>query len=261
MTSSRTAYGRTSDPGTVGSSGVDSLRRYAVIAGVGYVVLFVLGVFANFFVREGLVVGGDAAQTAANIIESEGLFRMGMVSFLVIFAVDIIVAWALYVLFQKVHPNASLVTAWFRIVYTVFLGVAVIFFYQALQLLSGSEFLRAFDAGQLEAQALLAVNTFNSTWLIGLLVFGVHLILLGWLVVKSTAPKILGYVLMVAGLAYVADTIAHTMLANYVDYETVFLVIVAVPSVIAEGWMGLWLLIRGGKTELSVRPRVQPVVG
>jgi hypothetical protein len=227
-------------------------RQYALIAGVGYVVLFVLAIFANFFVREGLVVTGDAAQTAANILESEGLFRMGMVSFLVIFVVDVIVAWALYVLFKRVNEDVSLVTAWFRIVYTVFLGVAVIFFYQALQLLSGSEFLNVFDAGQLEAQALLAVDTFNSTWLVGLLVFGVHLILLGWLVVKSTAPKLLGYVLIVAGLAYVADTLAHTVLDNYVDYENVFLAIVAIPSVIAEGWMGLWLLVKGGKKELSV---------
>lgn len=229
-----------------------SLRRYAIVAGVGYVALFVLGIFANFFVREGLIVGGDAAETAANLLESEGLFRWGMVSFLAIFVIDVVVAWALYVLFQKVNPNVSLMTAWFRIVYTVFLGVAVIFFYQALQLLSGSEFLGVFDAGQLEAQALLAADTFNSTWLIGLLVFGVHLVLLGWLVVKSSAPRILGYVLMVAGLAYVADTIAHTLLANYVDYENVLLAIVAVPSVIAEGWMGLWLLAKGGKKELSV---------
>ncbi|MGD2042562.1 MAG: DUF4386 domain-containing protein [Acidimicrobiia bacterium] len=226
-----------------------SLRRYAIVAGVGYVALFVLGIFANFFVREGLIVGGDAAQTAANILESEGLFRVGMVSFLAIFVIDVVVAWALYVLFQKVNPSVSLMTAWFRIVYTVFLGVAVIFFYQALQLLSGSEFLSVFDAGQLEAQALLAADTFNSTWLIGLLVFGVHLVLLGWLVVKSSAPRILGYVLMVAGLAYMADTIAHTVLANYVDYENLFLVIVAVPSVIAEGWMGLWLLVKGGRSQ------------
>lgn len=229
-----------------------TLRPYALTAGVGYVVLFVLGIFANFFVREGLAVTGDAAQTAANIVESEGLFRLGMLSFLVVFAVDVIVAWALYVLFKKVDENVSLVTAWFRIVYTVFLGVAVIFFYQAIQLLSGSEFLSVFDAGQLEAQALLAVEAFNSTWLVGLLVFGVHLILLGWLVVKSSAPRVLGYVLMVAGLAYVADTVAHTVLADYVDYENVFLLIVAVPSVIAEGWMGLWLLVKGGKKELSV---------
>jgi hypothetical protein len=150
----------------------------------------------------------------------------------------------LYVLFKRVSQELSLVTAWFRIVYTVFLGVAVIFFYQALQLISGAQFLTVFDTGQLEAQALLALDTFNSTWLIGLLAFGVHLVLLGWLLLKShAAPRLLGYVLMVAGAAYVADTTAHTLLSNYVDYETVFLAIVAIPAVIAEGWMALWLLL------------------
>ena len=236
------------------SARVESVRGYALLAGVGYVVLFVLGIFANFIVREGLVVGGDAGQSAANILESEGLFRWGMVSFLAIFVIDVVVAWALYVLFKRASQELSLVTAWFRIVYTIFLGVALIFFYQALQLISGAEFLRVFDPGQLEAQALVALDTFNSTWLIGLLAFGVHLVLLGWLVSRSGAgPRLLGYLLMVAGAAYVADTAAHTLLSNYVDYENLFLGIVAIPSVIAEGWMALWLLLKAGRGAARAR--------
>ncbi len=232
-------------------------RRYALAAGVGYVVLFVLGIFANFFVREGLIVAGDAAQTAANIAESEGLFRLGLVSFLAIFVVDVVVAWALYQLFKPANESLSLVTAWFRIVYTVFLGVAVIFFFQALQLLDHAEFLSVFSAEQLNAQALVALDTFNSTWLIGLLAFGVHLVLLGALVVTSQwAPRALGYVLIVAGMAYVGDTVAHSLLGNYQDYETLFIAIVAVPSVIAEGWFGLWLLVKGGKSTRRLERQV-----
>ena len=88
----------------------------------------------------------------------------------------------------------------------------------------------------------------SNEWLFGLLAFGVHLVLLGWLLLEShAAPRLLGYVLMVAGAAYVADTTAHTLLSNYVDYETAFVAIVAISSVIAEGWMALWLLRRGGK--------------
>ncbi len=235
-------------------TGTWSLRRYAIVAGIGYVALFILAIFANFFVREGLIVGGDATQTAANIVGSEGLFRLGLVSFLAIFLIDVVVAWALYVLFKKANESLSLVTAWFRIVYTVFLGVAVIFFFQALQLLDRAEFLTVFSAEQLNAQALVALDTFNSTWLVGLAAFGAHLILLGVLVIRSGwTTRILGYVLIVAGLAYVADTVAHSLLANYVDYETVFLGIVAVPSVLAEGWFGLWLLVRGGKGHIAPR--------
>lgn len=230
-----------------------SPRRAGQLAGVGYVLLFVLGIFANFFVRESLIVGNDPALTAANIAESQGLFRLGLVSFLAIFVVDVVVAWALYVLFRSYRADLSLVAAWFRLVYTVFLGVALVFFFQALQLLSNAEFLSTFDPAQLEAQALVALDTFNSTWLIGLVAFGIHLVFLGYIIVKSGfASKILGYVLIIAGTAYVVDTVAHSLLSNYQDYEMLFLAIVAVPSIVGEGWFGLWLLIKGGKVVAEV---------
>lgn len=247
----------TSDPPTGSDT---SLRRAAKIAGVGYVLLFVLGIFANFFVREGLVVSGDAQATAANIAESEGLFRLGLVSFLVIFVLDVIVAWALYIVFRNTNRDLSLLAAWFRIVYTVFLGVAAVFFFQALQLLSGSDFLTAFDAEQLHAQALVALDTFNATWLIGLVGFGIHLMFVGYLVIRSSnAPTALGYALIVAGTGYVIDAVANALIGNYDDYESIFLVIVAVPSVVGEGWFGLWLLLEAGKKQLTRTGSDQPI--
>ncbi len=222
-------------------------RRAALIAGVGYVVIFALAVFANFFVIGGLVETGDAAATAANIQDSEGLFRAGLVAFAVVFVVDVLVAWALYILFRGLSRDMSLLTAWFRLVYTVFLGVALIFFFVAIQLLSGADYLSAFDPGQVDAHALLAVDAFNYTWLIGLVCFGVHLILLGYLVVASGwTTRALGYVLMVAGAAYIFDTLARAVIADYADFENLFLAIVAIPSVIGELWFTVWLLRKGG---------------
>lgn len=224
-------------------------RTAAMIAGVSYVVLFALAVFANFFVREGLVVTDDAATTAANIVESQGLFRLGMAAFLIIFLLDIVVAWALHLVFRPISPDLSLVAAWSRLAYTVFLGVALVFFFQAVQLLGGAEFLGAFSAEQLEAQALVALDTFNSTWLIGLSAFGLHLAVLGIVLLRSgSGPKGLGSILLVAGAAYLLDTAAHTLLVDYADYAAAFTAMVAVPAVIAEGWFGLWLLLRAGRT-------------
>jgi hypothetical protein len=127
--------------------------------------------------------------------------------------------------------------------------VALVFFFVALQLLSGADYLAVFGSGQLDAHALVAIDAFNYAWLIGLVCFGIHLILLGYLVVASgSASRALGYVLMVAGAAYVADTLARAVIPDYADVETLFLVIVAVPSVIGELWFTLWLLLRGGKS-------------
>lgn len=225
-------------------------RQAAKLAGAGYLVLFVLGIFANFIVREGLIESGDAAATAANIADSEGLFRFGLVSFLIIFVLDVAIAWLLYVLFRTENRDISLVAAWFRLVYTGFLGVALIFFFLVLQLLSGAEYLAVIGSDQIDAQVLLYLEAFNYTWLIGLVAFGIHLVLLGYLILKSRfMPRSLGILLVVAGLAYVIDTIGISTIADYDDYETVFLVIVAVPAVIAELALTYWLLFKAGKAQ------------
>lgn len=228
--------------------GDTSPRRASIIAGVAYLVIFVLAIFGNFVVLTGMVEPGDAAATAANIQDAEGVFRLGLVSFTIVFIADVVVAWALYVLFRSLSRDLSLLTAWFRLVYTVLLGVALIFFFVALDLLGAKDYLSVFDTGQLDAQALLALDAFNYAWLIGLVSFGSHLVMLGYLVVRSGyVTRVLGYILMVAGAAYVIDTVAHAMLSNYADFENVFLAIVAIPSIVGELWFAVWLLMRGGK--------------
>jgi hypothetical protein len=149
-----------------------------------------------------------------------------------------------------VNRQVSLVAAWSRIVYTVFLGVAVIFLFLILELVSGAEFLNAFNQGQIEAQVALAAEAFNYAWLIGLVSFGIHLIIIGYLLVSSRwAPRVLGIVIAVAGTAYVLDTLAYSLLSNYAEYSNVFLAIVAVPAVIGEFAFTIWLLMRGGKQQ------------
>lgn len=227
-----------------------STRSAARLAGIGYIALFALAIFANFFVRESMIVAGDAQATAANILESQGLFRVGMVAFLAIFLIDLVIAWALHLLFRPADADLSLVAAWSRLVYTVFLGVALVYFFQGLQFLSGAGFLETFGRDQLDAQALVAFESFNSTWLIGLVAFGLHLVLVGLLVLRTNlAPRALGLLLMVAGLAYVADTVANMLLVDYADHRDAFTAMVAVPSIVAEGWFGLWLLLRGGRQD------------
>jgi Domain of unknown function (DUF4386) len=235
-----------------------SPRQAARIAGFGYLAIFGLAIFANFFVRERLVEPGDAAATAGSIMGSEPLFRLGLVAFLVVFVLDLVVAWALYVLFRQHNRDVSLLTAWFRLVYTALLGVALVFLFLVLQVVGGAEYLAAFEAGQLEAQVALFLEGFNYAWLTGLLCFGVHLALLGWLVLASgSIPKVLGVLLLLAGAGYAIDTLANALLASYGDYETLFLLIVAVPSVIGELAFTIWLLTRGGREQGALRPALE----
>ncbi|MGC2240505.1 MAG: DUF4386 domain-containing protein [Acidimicrobiia bacterium] len=218
-------------------------RRAARIAGISYLAMFLLAIFANFVVREGLIEPGNAAGTVANIRESIGLFRLGLAAFLAIFVLDVVIAWALHVVFREVNREVSLVTAWFRLIYAALLGVALVSMFQVLQILGG-ESLGFLTSTQVNTQTMIELASFESTWLIGLVAFGIHLALLGVLIVRSAlVTKALGYVLILAGLTYVLDTLAHGMLADYEAVAGVLLLAVAVPSMIGEGWLGLWLLV------------------
>ena len=223
-------------------------RRMAVLAGVSYVVLFVLAIFANFAVRERLVDTADATATFTNLAANQGLVRAAIVAFIVVFALDVVVAWALYHVFRPAGEALSALTAWFRIVYTVFLGVAVVFLYAVLQLVDGPEYIATLGAPTLEANTMLALDAFNATWLIGLVAFGVHLILIGAMILRSgIAHRALGIIIGIAGSAYVFDTAAYTLVSGYSANAEIFTAIVAVPAVIAEATFTLWLLLRAGR--------------
>ncbi len=234
---------RLGDPGSTVTR-----RRAAVTAGIGYVLLFALAIFANFAVFETMVVADDPAATLANIAADPLLFRLAIVAFLAVFVIDIVVAWALHVVFRTVDADRSLLTAWSRLAYTVFLGVALVFAVMALSLAEAGPAVAALDEPTRAAQAMLALQAFDTAWLVGLVAFGLHLVLLGTLVLRSGAvARLLGWLLVAAGAAYAVDTVAHVVLADYEAVAGVMLAVVAVPSMLAEGWLGLWLLLRAGR--------------
>jgi len=195
-------------------------------------------------VRENLIESGDPAATVANITGSIGLFRLGLISFLVIFILDVVISWALYVVFRETNPDLSLAAAWFRLVYTALLGVALVSLFEVLEILTQPAALGLVGADQINAETMMALASFESMWRIGLTAFGIHLILVGVLIRYSgVVSKMLGYILMAAGMAYVFDTIAYGLLTDYQDVEALFQAAVALPSVVGEGWLGFWLLL------------------
>ncbi len=180
-----------------------SLRQAAIVAGGGLLIMAILAPLAEFFARQSLIVPGDAATTAHNIMANEGLFRIAICSYLIVAILDVVVAWALYVLLKPVNKSLSLLAAWFRVVYAAILGIALHNFFSVLLLLSDADYLTVFETDQLYAQVMLFLNAFSYGWLIGLVFFGLHLLVLGYLVLESDyIPKILGVLLMIAPVGY-----------------------------------------------------------
>jgi hypothetical protein len=218
-----------------------SLRQAAIVAGVGLLIMAILAPFAEFFVRLSLIVPGDAAATAKNIMADESLFRIAICVYLIVAILDVVVAWALYVFLKPVNKSLSLLAAWFRVVYAAILAMVLLNLVTALHLLSGADYLSVFETDQLHAQAMLFLNAFDYGWSIGLAIFGLHLLVLGYVVFRSGyVPKLLGILLMIAGLGYLIDSFGKLLSTNYNANIAMF-------TFIGEVLLIFWLFIKGAR--------------
>jgi hypothetical protein len=234
---------------------MNSLKKMAKIAGFGYLIIFITGIFSNFFVLENLIVPENAATTANNIMANDMLYRIGMLSFLVMVIFDVLLAWALYVLLKPVNKNLSLLSGWLRLVNSTIFGMALYNLFSVLHILSGADYLTVFETDYIQAQVMIFHDNFNNTWLIGLVFFGLHLLLLGYLIFKSSyIPKIFGILLIVASLGYLTDSFASFLLPSYNNYKDIFMLFVVIPGVIGELSLTFWLLLKGVKVQLINQP-------
>ncbi|PKH08544.1 DUF4386 domain-containing protein [Planomicrobium sp. MB-3u-38] len=219
---------------------------YARITELSLLVMAIIALFVNFFVFESLIVPGNAAATVENLLANDLLFRFGIAGFIIVLLLDVVVSWSLYILLRQVNKNLALLAALFRLAYTAIFAAALFNFISVLQLIRGEMYSAALETSQLQVQVMLMVDAFNNGWLVGLIFIGFHLLLIGYLVFKSKfMPRIIGIVVMLAGLGYLIDNFAQVLLSNYADYEIIFLLIVAVPGVIGELALALWLLFKG----------------
>jgi hypothetical protein len=227
-----------------------SPRKTARIAGFGYLVIIITGIFAEFFVRSKMVVPGDAAATANHIVASEELFRTSIASDLIMLLSDVIVAWALYVLLKPVNKSLALLATFFRLVHAAIYGINLLNLFFVLQFLSGNQYLSVFETGQLQALVLVFLNAHQYGYDIGLVFFGFHCLVLGYLVFRSGfLPSILGILLVIAAIGYLINSFARFLITNYEVYETIFTLVVFIPAFIAELSFTLWLLLKGVKKQ------------
>lgn len=219
-----------------------SIVTVARITGILYLIIIVLGIFSEIFVRSNLIVPGDSEATADHILASEWLFRVGFAGDLTIFLCDVPVAILLYVLLRPVSKTISLISAGFRLTGTAIYGANLINYFAALLILGGSEYLSSFDSGQLHSLALMFLNIHKHGYDLGLVFFGLHCLILGYLVFESEYfPRILGILVVLAGIGYLAGSFTLFLWPDYA--ETIAPIYIA--PLIGELSLCLWLLIKG----------------
>ncbi len=179
------------------------LRHAAMITVIGYVLGW--GVpFASFSILPRLFVADDAALTARNLAAHHGLFVVAIFAFLLNFIGDIVAAWGLYLFLRPVHASFSMFVAWLRVVFATLGLAAVMNLVTAHRLVTRPAALAALGRTQLDAQVHTAVGAFHSQFAFSLVLFGVYLVLLGWLCHRSGyVPRWLAILLAITGAAWI----------------------------------------------------------
>jgi hypothetical protein len=219
-------------------------NKTARIAGFLYLSFIIFMAIANGVGRSGIIIDGDAAATAANIIAKGMLFRIGFVSDLLSALLFLLTAWALYALLKQVNRTLALLFLLLNICGVAMQCFSMILLYAALPLLSGGEYLHAFTPDQLNAQAMFFLGLYKAGFTSAQLFYGAWTLPLGYLVFKSGfLPKALGVILMLDCLAELVWFFQFSFLPSYpaISYPGYAV------SFIAEVSLTLWLLIKGVK--------------
>lgn len=216
-----------------------TVRTSALIAGISLLIMVISAPFAELYVYPKIVIPNNAAQTVINIAANKMLFVACIFSYLATFILDIVIAWALFILLKPVHKDLSLLAACFRFAYAILVLVALLNLVSAFRLVTNTGYQNIFDSTQLKIQVMFLVNAFKDEWHFGLILFGIHLCLLGYLIIRAAyIPSVIGILIIITGVGYILTDIrpywfpdVNVDFAKYTFYgELIFM---------------LWLLIKG----------------
>ena len=220
-----------------------NVQNTARFAGVLYLLITVFAIVAHIVMPSKIIVNGDAAATAQNIVDNMTFFRVGGVgSELVILLSEIILSIVLYVLLKPVNSTLSLLAAVSRLAMTTIHGLNLINYFFVMAFASGAGALAAFEAAQLNALVMVFLDMHGIGFTIGIAFLVLHVFILGYLIFTSGYfPKVLGILFIAAGFGYLFDSFALLLLPSYTTTPGIIAAVIA----ISEIAFPLWLLIKG----------------
>ena len=215
-------------------------KRYARIAGSLYLVIAVFGGFAIAYVPSVIVVAGDGAKTAANLLANQGLFGMGVVADVVVMLTEIVLSAMLFVLFRATSPTLSLIAMVSRLTMVVVMAINLLIYVMPMVLLRV-----AGASEEMQATAMMLFEAHRYGIYVWDMFFGFHLAALGYLIIRSGYfPRLLGVALLVGSLGYFLEGLAKVVFLDNALLATGIVGLLVVAS-IGELAFAFWLLIRG----------------
>lgn len=217
-------------------------RLLARIAGAFYLIITACALFAYMYVRGQLVVPGDMAQTAANIVAQEQLWRLGFAAAVIVVMLNLPLGFILFELLKVVNPRVALLALLFIIASSTLEAVNLTNYFGPLLPLTLPEYASAFEPDELQALARGPLRYFGTGFGVSLAYFGVFCLLTGYLIFKSGFfPRLIGVLMIVAGAYYLTN---YSFLP-FLDLPDIPYIGLLRPTLVAEVALALWLLVVG----------------
>jgi hypothetical protein len=219
-------------------------KQLARLTGLLYLVVIICAGFSQGYVRGTIVVPGDAAQTALNILEQGGLFRLGLATDLIAFTADAVIAVLFYQLFRPVSPALSMVAAALRLLaHPAIASLNLLNHYMAQHVLESKGWALSHSPEQLYDLSLLFMDAHRAGYLIAGATFGLHCLLIGLLIYRSGfIPKAFGVLMSLAGLTYLMETFGVFL---FPGNDTWLALLVGGAAALGEVSLMVYLLVRG----------------
>src|SRR5215469_16717694 len=221
-------------------------RLLARVAGAFYLIITAFALFAYLYVRGHVIVLGNMAQTASNILAHERLYRLGGAAAVVVVVCNLPLGWILFELLKVVNSRLALLALLFITVSATIEAVNLSNYFAPLLTFTLPEYHTAFQANEIQALARGPIRMFDYVFSVSLTFFGVFCVLIGYLIFRSKfLPAILGLLMMAAGVTYWINSF-RLFLALPIPY-------LPWVTLVAELSLALWLVIVGVKTRNGVR--------
>ncbi|MDR2205612.1 MAG: DUF4386 domain-containing protein [Flavobacteriaceae bacterium] len=169
------------------------------------------------------------------------LFLIALFGILLTVILDFIVSFTLYEFFKNDNKIISLIAAILRVIYTLILVVAAFFLTCNLTI---------WDTNR--RVVIENFERFMFIWTIGLIVFGFHLILIGFLMkIHKKIPKILWILTIIAGFSYIIIHFLQVAIPSLEQFTKYLQMVLMLPMTAGELGLAIWLIIKGGKIQFK----------
>lgn len=216
--------------------------KIARLAGFFYLIIILVGLWSELFVRSALIVPGDAIATAQNVLTSAFQFRLSIAGDAIMAICDVVLAFLLFVLLRPVNGMIALLAMIFRLVQATLIAGNLLNQLAVIQMLENPVSLTSFGTNGVEQLALLTAGLHAKGYDIGLIFFGMNCLLIGYLVFRSNyLPRLIGILIAISGLVYLIGSFLVLLSPETVaTFQPAYVI-----CILSETAFCLWLIFRG----------------